>query len=393
MERSGSPRTREANMGGWGYTAASAALTRPEEPSFSVAAPLLNPSSDQVAIIPPGPPILVISIDTEAEFDWRGPFLRTQTSVLNLRAQAAAQQIFDRFRVRPVYLVDYAVATQPEGYLPLLDIVRGGRCEIGAHLHPWITPPFVEVLGERTSFSQNLSPTLQEQKLARLTDAITTGFGVRPTCYRAGRYGVGDEIAHILLQLGYQTDMSALPGIDMRRLHGPDFRKTLDKPYWFGSGLRLLEIPGTPGFAGLFAHPRLPAWVATEVYARLSIPALNRLRLRGIFARLGLLERIPLSPEGVAIAGLRQLTRALLARGNRVFVLAYHSSSLLPGATQYVGSLGDLSLFLQTIEQYVRFFIDQLGGISMTPSELHATLAQRIAPAPLRSPVPIAKGT
>src|SRR5712671_3849624 len=212
---------------------------------------LLTPAARQVAGLSSGPPILIVAVDTEAEFDWSGPFLRTHTSVRNLRHQRLAQEVFDGFGVRPVYLVDYAVATQSEGYMPLREIVQSGRCEIGAHLHPWITPPFAEDLSDRTSFSHNLPAWLQKEKLARLTEAIVSNFGVHPISYRAGRYGVGEEIGGILESLDYRIDMSVQPGIDMRRLHGPDFRQSLDRPYWFGRGWALLEIPTTPAFTGL----------------------------------------------------------------------------------------------------------------------------------------------
>ena len=199
----------------------------------------------------------MVAVDTEAEFDWTGPFLRTQTEVDNLRHQSTAQEIFDRFGVRPIYLVDYAVATQPDGYIPLRKIMESQRCEIGAHLHPWITPPFAEELGDRTSFSQNLPVRLQSEKLTTLTEAITKNFGIHPVSYRAGRYGVGEEIAQILKSLGYWIDMSVQPGIDMRRLHGPDFRKGFDRPYWFGNDRALLEIPVTSSFIGFIARSSL----------------------------------------------------------------------------------------------------------------------------------------
>src|SRR3954449_12826773 len=77
---------------------------------------LLTPAVQQVAILQSGAPILIVSIDTEAEFDWNGPFLRSHTNVRNLGHQIRAQEIFDTFGVRPIYLVDYAVATQSEGY-------------------------------------------------------------------------------------------------------------------------------------------------------------------------------------------------------------------------------------------------------------------------------------
>jgi len=344
-------------------------LSRPLEDSA-----LLAPADHQVAALPAGPPILIVSVDTEAEFDWHGPFLRTHTSVRNVRKQGLAQEIFDRFGVRPIYLVDYAVATQPEGYLPLREIVQSGRCEIGAHLHPWITPPFEERLSDRKSYSQNLPARLQREKLGRLTEAITSNFGVRPVSYRAGRLGVGEEIAEILSSLDYQVDMSVLPGVDLRRLHGPDFREGLDRPYWFGRGWSLLEIPATPCFAGLLSHPTLPKGLSIQLYDRLARPGPDKIHLRGLFARLRLLDRIPLSPEDGALGALRRLSHTLLSRGNRTFVFTYHSSSLLPGNTQYVRSASDLSRFLRTIEAYLEFFLGEVGGICLTPSELRALL-------------------
>src|SRR5260221_12690479 len=131
---------------------------------------LLTPAEEQVAKPSPGPPILIVAVDTEAEFDWSGPFLRTHTSVRNLRNQTMAQEIFDRNGVRPVYLVDYAVATQSEGYMPLREIVQSGRCELGAHLHPWITPPFAEELSDRTSLSTNLPRCLHKGKMSARTE-------------------------------------------------------------------------------------------------------------------------------------------------------------------------------------------------------------------------------
>jgi hypothetical protein len=340
---------------------------------------LLTPTGRQVAKPSPGPPILIVAVDTEAEFDWSGPFLRTHTGVRNLRNQTMAQEIFDRFGVRPVYLVDYAVATQAAGYMPLREIVQSGRCEIGAHLHPWITPPFAEELSDRTSFSHNLPAWLQKEKLARLTEAIVTSFGVHPISYRAGRYGVGEEVAGILEGLDYRIDMSVQPGIDMRRLHGPDFRQALDRPYWFSGGWRLLEIPATPAFTGLTAHPILPSALGVQLYDVISRPRLNRMRSLGVFSRLRLLERLPLSPEGVTFDELRRLTYTLLSRGKRAFVFSYHSSSLLPGNNEYVRSSSDLSRFLHTIAGYLEFFMGEIGGISMTASDLRAGLLREAA--------------
>lgn len=343
---------------------------------------LLAPTPADLVTLPDGPPILIVTIDTEAEFDWAGPFLRTHVSVNNLRNQVLAQDIFDRFGVRPTYFVDYAVATQSDGYEPLLKIANSSRCEIGAHLQSWETPPFAEELSDETSFNHNLPAWLQAEKLSQLTEAIVSTFGIRPISYRAGRYGVGDEIAWILNDLGYRVDMSVLPGIDLRRRHGPDFRQAPDCPYWFGPNKTMLEIPMTAACVGLIGSVGLPKGLDIQLYDRLSRPNYLKAHVPGVFARCGLLERIVLTPEGTSAAELLRLTRSNLARGRRVFVMSYHSSSLLPGSTHYVRSADDLSRFLGTIEAYLRFFFEEIGGVATTPTQFRETLLGSAAFAP-----------
>ena len=335
---------------------------------------LLRPHKQDLVALPPSPPILIVMVDAEAEFDWNGPFLRTLVSVRNLSQQVIAHDIFDKLNIHPTYLVDYAVATQPEGYEPIRELLQSGRCEIGAHLQPWENPPFAEEPSVRTSFNHNLPAWLQKEKLQRLTDAIVSNFGVRPTAYRAGRYGVGDEIAWILESLGYQIDLSVLPGHDLRRRHGPDFRRAFNQPYWFGPDRKLLEIPLTTGFAGMLAWGDEPQVFDASIYTAISQPRGTRWHLPGMFSRLGLLERITLTPEGMSIQELRRLTRLLLHRGQRVFTFNYHSSSLLPGYTPYVRSRADLDRLIGTIEEYMHYFIGEIGGIAMTPTQFHASL-------------------
>jgi hypothetical protein len=305
-------------------------------------------------------------------------------SVRNLGQQVMAQDIFDRFGVRPTYLVDYAVATKPEGYGPLREFLQSGLCEIGSHLQPWENPPFSEELSVQTSFNTNLPAWLQKEKLLRLTDEIVSTFGIQPISYRAGRYGVGEEIAWILDALDYQIDVSVLPGHDLRRRHGPDFRRSSNRPYWFGPSQKLLEIPLTTGFSGLLSSSREPQSINANLYSAFSGPVGSRLHLPGIFARLGLLERITLSPEGMSIEELKRLTRLLLQRGQTVFTFNYHSSALLPGYTPYVRSQVELDGLIRTIEEYVNFFMMEIGGVSMTPTQFLAHVrpsAPKIEPA------------
>ena len=92
-------------------------------------------------------------------------------------------------------------------------------------------------------------------------------------------------------------------------------------------------------------------------------------------ARLGLQERITLTPEGITHAEHRRLTEAMLRRGHRVFSFTYHSPSLAPGNTPYVRNESELSAFLDKFERYLEYFFNEIGGRPATPSEIKAELS------------------
>jgi len=347
---------------------------------------LLRPSPDDIVALPPGPPILSVVVDAEAEFDWGGPYSRTLTSVTNLRHQERAQRLFERFGVKPIYMVDFAVASQGDGYLPLRDFLLSGNCEIGAHLQPWENPPFGEELTEMNSFLSNLPAWLQKEKLRNLTETIERNFGVRPTAHKAGRYGVGPEFAWIGGSLGYEIDLSVLPGVDLTRGFGPNFTHCFSCPYWFGPDKSLLEIPMSVSFVG----PLAP--VGHFLVPFISNPGLAAFHVPGLLAHLHALERITLTPEGITLQEQKRLAKTLLARGQRTLTFSYHSPSLAPGHTRYVQTESDLEAFLSKIEGFFEFFFGTLRGVAMTPSEVRGlALASRASTTANKESVPRAQ--
>lgn len=315
----------------------------------------------------------MVIIDTEEEFDWSKPHARANTAVESIAAQPKAQAIFDRYGLVPTYVIDYPVATSALAADVLGGFLKDGRCEIGAHLHPWVNPPDEETVNARNSYPGNLPPALERAKLERLTGAIEAAFGQRPRVYKAGRYGVGPATAAMLDELAYEVDVSIVPRTEFSADGGPDFRAFGADPYWFADG-RILEVPLSCGFAGALAGkgPMLYPALAGRLGMALHAP--------GVAARLGLLERIRLTPEGADPAAHRRLTESLLAQGTRVFSLTYHSPSLAPGHTPYVRNSGDLGRFLDAIETYLDFFMTKLGGRPTTPTRLRAALKGEGAP-------------
>jgi hypothetical protein len=316
------------------------------------------------------PPLVVVVVDTEAEFDWEQQMPRRARGVTSVKCQAQAQRIFERYKVRPTFVLDYPVSSTPEGYEFIRDLYRSGACEIGAHLQPWDNPPFVEPMTDENSYPGNLPLELEREKLVQLTRTIHQNVGVRPRIYKAGRYGVGRATARILAELDYEIDVSVVPGEDLTGKFGPDFSHCGVRPYWFGDDPALLEIPLSVGFTGLLAHTGTLAYVLTMN------ERLKALHVPGILARLRLVERIKLTPEGISFEEQRRLTRALLRDGHRVLCFTYHSPSLAPGNTPYVRSEADLRAFLRRIDQYLDFFTGELGGRAATPFEVKA-LAER----------------
>ena len=336
---------------------------------------MLNPRPENLArLAPTETPQLIVVVDMEAEFDWSGPLSRSATSVKSVRCEISSQRIFERYMIMPVYVVDYAVASQADGYLPLTELLDDRRCIIGAHLQPWANPPFLEdVADRRNSYAGNLPPALERDKLASLVDVIERNFKVRPRVYRAGRFGVGPATADNLVRFGFEVDTSVVPYTDFRGDDGgPDFRRCGGDPYWFGPDNRLLEIPLTVDYTGVFSAlgPRFYRTISQGRHRR-------ALHLPGVMARLHLLDRIRLSPEGIEFEEMRRLTRSLIRRGQRLFNFTYHSPSFQAGNTPYVRSSADLSRFIDKIERYFDFFFGELGGRATTPHEVRQMLERR----------------
>jgi hypothetical protein len=115
------------------------------------------------------------------------------------------------------------------------------------------------------------------------------------------------------------------------------------------------------------------------LYPLVSTPVGQALHVPGVLARLRLLDRVQLTPEGTSLAEAKRLTRALRGDDHRVFVLSYHSPSLQPGNTPYVRSDSDLQAFLHWLEDYLMFFFDEIGGVPATPQAIYDLETRRRA--------------
>ncbi|MFV0622420.1 polysaccharide deacetylase family protein [Sphingomonas sp. ac-8] len=302
-----------------------------------------------------------ISVDTEEEFDWSAPFRRDGFGTASAAAIPDGHRRFAERGIGIVYLVDFPIATDTAAVAALQQVLADGRSEIGAQLHPWVTPPFAEKISIANSFAGNLAEPIEAAKLDRLGNAIERAFGAPPRIYRAGRYGLGPHTLRLLAARGYRIDCSMRAAYDYSREGGPDYAAIGNHAFRTGPHETILELPFTTVFTG-----RLRAGAAA-LYDRL-----GRLPMgRGIAARLGLLNRVALSPEDMPVAEALEAVRVAAGEGVRLLNFSFHSPSLVPGNTPYVRDAAELRQFWAWWEAV----LDLLDRRSIRPATLDEILA------------------
>ncbi len=325
--------------------------------------------SNIVPAIPAGTrPVCALAVDAEEDFDWDQPVAHTQHSTDCMQRIGDLHAITGAYGLRPTYLLTYPVLQDDAAIHLLRGAIEQGRCDVGVQLHPWVNPPFDGEAGPAASFSGNLAPGMEARKLAALSARFEERFGHKPQIYRAGRYGFGPQTGTLLERHGFTIDTSVAPRTSSADEGGPDYADYDCAPFWFGQDRKLLELPlcrSIVGWGGRLAPP---------VYRRLSSASLARLRLPGIATRLRFAERITLSPEGNDVAAMLRLVRHLRARGQTVFVLSFHSSSLAPGRNPYVRNDAELRGFYDRLSGVLDAMASQLGftfaGLAELPSHL-----------------------
>jgi hypothetical protein len=314
-------------------------------------------------------PALVVTIDCEEEGLWSGSYRTTGNRCRNIEQLPYVHEIFARLGVVPTYLVDHPVATDGAAVRVLRELTRGGAGELGAHLHPWCTPPLQEGGDSpRASYTHQLAPELQERKLDALCCAIADAFGARPRSYRAGRWGFDHTSVPVLERLGFTVDTSVDPLWWDPEPGGPDFVRAPLAPYRLsredvcrpGAG-PLVEVPVSTAFTGRLAR-------ALERLARRVAPLPG---LRRWLVRAGL---VSLKPELHPLPRMLALADELAAREHPIFNVMFHSSTVLPGATPYVGDARARGEFLARLEGLLAHLVRRHRavpmGLAQVPSRL-----------------------
>lgn len=277
-------------------------------------------------------PRFLLTVNTEAEFEWGDPSAREGHGLDHLPRLAKFQSFCEARGLVPLYLVDWRMATSSLAADILRPALAAGRAEIGLLLHPGVNPPLDEEPTAANHFPGNLPRALEAAKIRNLRDMVEETFGVAPLTYRAGRHGAGPHTGEILRGEGLAIDMSVRASFDYSRIGGPDYRRHPPAPYWLDTDRTVLELPQTSVFWGLLRRQGGLLFSAAR-----RVPG-----LAPTLSRLGLLDRIVLTPEGVSVDEAIRGIDVALDDGLPLLVFSFHSPSLRPGHTPYVRSDRDL---------------------------------------------------
>lgn len=294
------------------------------------------------------PKYLAVTIDTETDSRrWKPEFPYT---LRNIKAIPKLQKLFDRYGVRPTYLITYPVARDLESAKILRNITD--RCEVGSHLHPWTSPPFSSEK-ERFELSYPHRSNLEREKLLNLTQTIEEVFGRRPLSYRAGRYGFDEESRKVLKELGYLVDTSVTPTMSWSSDGGPDFSGIKNTQPYILEGI--LEVPISIAVKGA------------------SFAGYNGLppKIKGILRRLGIVKTVWLRPSFSSFEEMKWLADSLLDRGVSVFTMMFHSNELLAGTSPYIKTEKEAELFFWKLDKILDYLMNQRKLESKTLSELY----------------------
>ncbi len=316
--------------------------------------------------------MFALTVDAEADNQWdHGIPLTTE----NVRYWEPFQSICSKHGVPPTYLVTSEITADPLAQSLLRRWVIAGEAEVGAHLHPWTTPPFLDTPGygfndSAHAFVSELPRELVQAKLENLTAEIQLNLGVRPTAFRAGRYGLDHQCARELARLGYLVDSSVTPMTNWNAdpglpdgAGGPDFTSHTARPFYIeGTGdVGLVEIPVTvvPTYLLMLHFP---------IFLRLyeTLPGRG---VQSLFRRWLCPQPVWLQPVHTHFRQ-SDLQRAYecQSRDSDVSVMMLHSSELMPGGSPSTPTEASVREVLDRLDAFLGFMRSH-GAVPATLSQ------------------------
>ena len=312
---------------------------------------------------------LILTVDVHEDMPWGR--VQAQTTLRSVAGLDRLQAACDRLGVRPTYFCSWPVAARASAS-PLPAFLAAGRCELGALLHPWVTPPFDANENRLQAVSPHrLSGTAVLAKATALTDALRA-LAVQPRAFRAGLFGLGGPVIQAIERLGYTIDSSVTPHWDNTPEGGPDHRAAPDVPYFPDRQLvdrrgasHVLEVP-----LGIGYTRGVPEAVA-HALSRLSPGA----QAEGLLNSVAGLRRLWLHPAVTPFDQLCKLAETWVTRDMPLLHLYVRSTELCAGTSAHSPSEVEASANLEKTERFLAYALHSVGAVPRTLSEFASTWA------------------
>lgn len=300
---------------------------------------------------------VVISLDVEEEGLFSGRYAARNAGVSNVSLLPELAPISGEYGFPLTLLCAHSVFANPPA-LRTLEYMRDRLgAEIGAHLHHWSTPPFLDEINADTKpeRTHKLPPDLLEARLDSLLEAGRDFLDAPLTSFRMGRWDLKAPILPLLARRGITVDSSICP---LRSFAGGanHFLAPAD-PYWhkMPDGGKILEAPITQ----IPLMPKLATtWEKTWK---------NNTRILDSFHFFGALSANPLwhNEKIMCLA-----VKTHLKRGGRILNLFWHSSEMMPGCSPHVPNQASADRLLQKIFAFCSWLRRDFGAAGITMNQL-----------------------
>jgi hypothetical protein len=319
----------------------------------------------------------IITIDTEGDNQWDHG---RELTVENIKYVPRFQSLCEEFNIKPTYLVTSEVCDDQFARDIFSRYLSNGKAEVGAHLHSWTTPPFLESEGYRKNdsnhtFASEMPFDLINEKIKNLTDQIENSFGHRPRSFRSGRYGFNDNVALALVRNFYIVDSSITPFVSWTEQKGlpggpggPDFIDVSPMPfrYDFPEG-SLMEIPITvlPTSFPLNKSHKLAHSYFRNVNRSLGLRLVRKLFYSD--------QPVWLRPTPEMTGDiLKEVVMEAIDKRLPYIVMMFHSSELMPGCSKYRPDPTSVEILYGLLENLFTTLLNKhIDSVTLTEAVKH----------------------
>lgn len=281
---------------------------------------------------------VALSIDVEEEGLFGGIYAREGVSVRNVACIERLEPLLRDLDMPVTLLCTHSVFADTAACHALDNLRDRCRVEMGAHLHYWNTPPLREHYDATYRSARDVPEDLMRQKLRILFEAGRKYAGHDLTAFRMGRWDLHKAHWPMLAECGVLTEASVRP-LHCGSAHNgmPDHFFAPSEPYWVETpSINILEIP-------LTCIPLLPALSAVFQGKKTCF-------LKTTVQKWGALAILPVYHP---LWAMRCITRYMVARGQKVLSITWHSSEMMPGGAPHVPDAAAVRQLMDKIYAYL----------------------------------------